>query len=160
MSRNICRTDCARCCGDVVLDEAPRLLTREEAGAHFDNYRTKSFANAHCPTCGARYLAWIQDLYTGLHHDLSWRSTFNDEPGDDDLPPWNPPAPSVEEAREVLAKLAAFWYQRSRFRSDEVYELCETMQDDIQSLMETIKNLDKRSDILLRHLDRIEKEAK
>jgi hypothetical protein len=59
-------------------------------------------AAAECPQCGARYLGWIEgeplnrcaDLENGRRplfghfFDLSYRSTFNDEPGSGDLPPW------------------------------------------------------------------------
>jgi hypothetical protein len=115
MSRNLCRTDCYRCGEDVLLDEKPRPITRSEAFCYFDEYERMLVANATCPVCGARYLAWcddtsrlrgprVPDRWAGTslgahlaaprydpaltHFDLSFRSSFNDEPGDGDLPPW------------------------------------------------------------------------
>jgi len=51
-------------------------------------------AHAHCPMCGAKYLAWFN--YPGCgddrqhpskkHIDLSFRASFNDEPAPADLP--------------------------------------------------------------------------
>jgi hypothetical protein len=56
-----------------------------------------SVANAECPVCKAKYLAWVYPPTKGRHagrsyyhngafYDLSFRSTFNDEPGESDLP--------------------------------------------------------------------------
>lgn len=96
MSRNLCRTDCDRCSGPVNLEEAPRLITREEAGRYFPEYRSMSVANAYCIECGARYLAWVSNIPhrqpdpSKPFHDLSYRSTFNDEALPEDLPAYNP----------------------------------------------------------------------
>lgn len=91
MSRNLGYTLCDRCGSDVRLEETPRYITPEEAGPYFRNYHGMLVANAVCWDCGARYLAWMN--YHGLPApedgrpvDLSYRSTFNDEPGPDDLP--------------------------------------------------------------------------
>lgn len=49
-------------------------------------------ANATCPGCSAEYLAWMYDIPGRRHRkeggiqDLSFRSTFDDEPGIPDLP--------------------------------------------------------------------------
>ena len=54
-----------------------------------NNPRDYHFAPAHCPACEARYMAWFvfdaedDEFYIA---DLSWRSTFNDEPAPEDLP--------------------------------------------------------------------------
>jgi hypothetical protein len=67
-------------------------------------------ANATCPNCQARYLAWVARIpyrrewlsYEG-YEDLSYRSTFNDEPGLGDLP-----KPDVlREADLLIAPLRA-----------------------------------------------------
>ena len=98
MSRNLCRTDCQRCSGPITLDEDPRLVTKEETGVYFAEYRGMLVANAECAWCKARYLAWLTrpQRWPGVGNsesrgvwepiDLSFRSTFNDEPGPDDLP--------------------------------------------------------------------------
>lgn len=117
MSRNICRTECRYCGSRVRLDEDPREILPAEAGAYFDVYRGMVVARATCPLCEALYLAWIrfdagveplkkyleqarvwmQDPEEGGPFvagrvgpvpDLSFRSTFGDEPGPDDLPRW------------------------------------------------------------------------
>ena len=98
MSRNIgMGPGCDFCPGDVSLVEATRPITKAEAGVYFDEYEGMPVANAVCVLCDAKYLAWIDwplssrhiaspkkpgDLYV----DLSFRSTFNDEPGLADMP--------------------------------------------------------------------------
>lgn len=95
MSRNLAMTCCDRCrAPSVRLDEAPRLITVAEAGPYYNEYRSLKVANATCPRCQAQYLAWVSGLphyYCWVdpddgYFDLSYRSTFNDEPGLDDLP--------------------------------------------------------------------------
>lgn len=85
----------------MVLEEEPREIRREEAGAYFQEYAGMLVANAHCPACLALYLAWVDERprrnrqharyfraplseYTP-YVDLSYRSSFNDEPGITDL---------------------------------------------------------------------------
>jgi hypothetical protein len=103
MSRNLNRTICDFCRGTVQLDEEPRLITREEAGIHYDTRGGYGFAgmicaNATCVACGAEYLAWVSLRNCagyGQHanhvegspfFDLSFRSTFHDCPGESDRP--------------------------------------------------------------------------
>lgn len=104
MSRNLCATECYFCRGRVVLEEAPRPIVEAEAGRYFDEYEGMLVANAHCYECRAKYLAWVDgsgrhggtcgDRYPSsagyadgqTFGDLSFRSTFNDEFGQDDLP--------------------------------------------------------------------------
>ena len=93
MSRNLCRIDCQFCEGPVLLTEVPRSIREEDAGRYFGEYRGLTVANAACRYCGGRYLAWVandpagrEKPRNGTHFDLSFRSTFNDEPGPDDRP--------------------------------------------------------------------------
>lgn len=101
MSRNLCRTDCYFCQADVLLVEEPRPATEKDVFCYMDEYEGMLVANAECPECKAKYLAWVDErprtspLYhlhdrwpTGeaTHVDLSFRSTFDDEPGVEDLP--------------------------------------------------------------------------
>ena len=96
MSRNLCRTNCAICSGDVKLEEAPRPVTVDETGLYSSEYMGRlTVANASC-ACGAKYLAWVRLSGSGGHlsndrHepfiDLSFRASFNDEPAAEDLPP-------------------------------------------------------------------------
>jgi hypothetical protein len=124
MSRNIGSTTCNFCISAVTLDEAPRPIKREEAGPYYATgrdgygYAGGIFANATCTRCSAKYLAWIDlsacDGY-GRHRnwgdkgqpffDLSYRSTFNDEPGEEDLPDWK--LDRVELTAEQCMKLEA-----------------------------------------------------
>jgi hypothetical protein len=101
MSRNIGSTTCDFCNGKVLIEEASRPIRQEEAGVYYPEYAGMLVANAHCEDCEATYLAWVnehtrvseryrgwyRDLCDGeTHVDLSFRSSFNDEPGRDDLP--------------------------------------------------------------------------
>lgn len=114
MSRNLGRVDCARCGGTVRLVEPPRPITEQDAGAYFTEHRGRWVAHAECHTCAAKYLAWLtgqvlERADARLHYDLSYRSTFDDEPGPDDLPPWTPtePHPFEEVAAEVERRARA-----------------------------------------------------
>ena len=100
MSRNLGRSDCYFCHGTVVHDERPRPITQDEAGVYFPEYEGMLVARSHCRDCEAKYLAWVRGrtdwIYghfahknyygEGCHVDLSFLSTFNDEPGDEDKP--------------------------------------------------------------------------
>lgn len=104
MSRNLCRTDCVRCRSVPVLMETPRPITPAEAGDYFKEYEGMMVARAECPVCDARYLAWCDmstitgeskrywlnmvalDRAISPFFDLSFLSTFNDEPENCDLP--------------------------------------------------------------------------
>ena len=105
MSRNLLRTDCYFCGAAVVLTETPRAITEQDAGYYYDEYRGMVVGNAICVSCQAKYLGWVVDSPWFAHQhkivgrvgsddtgklvpfDLSFRSTFNDEPGAQDLPP-------------------------------------------------------------------------
>jgi len=101
MSRNLCQTYCAFCPAPdtIKLVEEPRQITGEEACGYFEEYEGLVVANAECTLCEAKYLAWVHERHrvrnpcTRLRpdaappfFDLSFRSTFNDEPGDEDMP--------------------------------------------------------------------------
>jgi hypothetical protein len=100
MARNLCRTDCYFCEGDVVLIEEEREIRESEAGVYFKEYVGMLVANAVCNDCNAKYLAWTLAPagWSGswgrnrirseapAAFDLSFRSSFNDEPGEADLP--------------------------------------------------------------------------
>lgn len=100
MSRNLCRTDCPRCGTNPVIDGPVHSITEQETGVYFGEYEGMLVANATCPLCGVKLLAWI-DGTTRKNRvwrwdrkptaeqpffDLSYRSSFNDEPGQDDEP--------------------------------------------------------------------------
>lgn len=106
MSRNLCRTDCDVCGAEPVTLGAIRRITKEDAGRYFHEYQGMLVADAECPDCNARYLAWVKPapghrethgFYGPIYYDLSYRSTFNDEPGPEDLP-----VPDVVEAAQRL----------------------------------------------------------
>jgi len=80
-----------------VLKEEPRPVAKKDTGAYYTEYDGMMVADAECPACLAKYLAWVTgpagSNWNSLpkeegqtHVDLSFRSTFNDEPGEDDLP--------------------------------------------------------------------------
>ncbi|MBU2595831.1 hypothetical protein KJ713_03310 [Patescibacteria group bacterium] len=103
MTRNLGRTSCDRCGHPVVkLDSEPRLITRKEAGIDFDMFEGLMVAEAHCPICKAKYLAWVDETQTSYYghpmgsithpnrvpegyFDLSYESTFNNRPSEHDI---------------------------------------------------------------------------
>jgi len=96
MSRNIGDRSCYFCqCSEIELEEEPRPITEEEAGPYYAEFAGMVVASCHCPDCEAKYLGWIDSIPhrrtdpSGLIQDLSFRSTFNDEPGEDDLPKYH-----------------------------------------------------------------------
>ncbi len=112
MSCNLGTKKCARCLDDeVILLTCPvpaltyafenRSLSLERLAERFpDMVAPHLFAQAKCLTCGAQYIAWVTPAckdHDGTEEfewsaeigDLSYRSTFNDEPGEWDLPEWD-----------------------------------------------------------------------
>ena len=96
MSRNIGYARCKYCGSDVVLDGNPHPATPDEV---WGEYLGMIIENAECPECKAKYMAWRHWEHRDTDYwanpdwaenkkimDLSFRSSFNDEPGDDDLP--------------------------------------------------------------------------
>ena len=61
MSRNLASTHCDFCGAYPVLIEDPRPITKEEAGRYFNEYEGMLVANADCPFCWAKYLAWVDE---------------------------------------------------------------------------------------------------
>ncbi len=112
MSRNLATSDCPQCKCAVVLEEAPRPITTGECGGYTAQfYGCLTVANAHCPSCLSQFLAWLRQVPPGPStlgtrapqlsarqrealvqgngrepFDLSYRSTFTDEPGALDEP--------------------------------------------------------------------------
>ena len=97
MSRNLCRTTCYYCDSPVLPKEEPRLATKFDVGRYTEQYEGRLWcAAAVCPACRATYLAWYSDTPWPREStvpecqeeimDLSFRSSFDDEPDDADLP--------------------------------------------------------------------------
>lgn len=95
MSRNLCRVICYYCGHPVKISEPPRPITVYDCGRHFKEFKGMLVAKACCSACLAKYLAWIdlskcvknpRPKYHEIIEDLSFRSTFDDEPGPNDLP--------------------------------------------------------------------------
>jgi len=101
MSRNLCQTNCDFCDGRVSLEEPPRPIRHYEAGRYYNEFEGMLVADAECNACGAKYLAWVDETtrfkwgFSARRAeacdeppfvDLSFRSTFNDEPGKADMP--------------------------------------------------------------------------
>jgi hypothetical protein len=115
MSSNLCENVCHYCGEPVTLDEAARPIREcDVRPRNFEFHRGMLVALATCELCEARYIAWIdgscrtwndpkwgpqtypQLTFDGVTKkgekgpvgDLSFRSTFSDEPGPEDLPKW------------------------------------------------------------------------
>ncbi len=115
MSRNLCRTDCRTCESKVEICGIPY----RGDGTYQEGLW---IADAVCTVCGTKYTAWVgptrdgygaRDLDRQLvrdhgFYDLSYRSTFNDEPGADDLP-----AEKIETFRVVKIGNRQFWFERT-----------------------------------------------
>lgn len=100
MSRNLNSTTCDFCGHDVELNENPRPITVKDTGIRiFKKFEGMLVADAECPMCFAKYLAWVDEatMVGNKHHhrspnryggivDLSFRKSFNDEPHEEDLP--------------------------------------------------------------------------
>lgn len=116
MSRNIASVTCEFCKEPVELTEEPRPITANDCGAtYYPAHAGMLVANAQCGLCLAKYLAWVgagtnprMTPWWGnagdetKFFDLSFRSTFNDEPGPDDLPKYR-----IEKVRVGLWKVDA-----------------------------------------------------
>jgi hypothetical protein len=117
MSRNLCQRNCDRCGGVVeITGPTDKFQARRPESIYVDEYRGMLVADAECQICGALYLAWI----TGPHGwplghldkpraegfvDLSYRKSFNDEPADEDVPPWATPRDLFAAAERQLASI-------------------------------------------------------
>lgn len=106
MSRNLLSTSCWFCSEPVVLVGPPHAGTADDFGEHYAKaqYGGMIVADAECSVCKAKYLAWLDGtsaVNTYGHpwpkpvrdesgaltiQDLSFRSSFNDEPGSADYP--------------------------------------------------------------------------
>lgn len=113
MSRNLARTDCYFCHSTDFRIESPTMSWKDYAkGKYFEkpygsDYGSMTVAIVTCSLCEAKYVGWCNDLRIDNwrrtpgggatlidttpssaedFNDLSFRSTFNDEPGDLDLP--------------------------------------------------------------------------
>lgn len=103
MSSNLGRTDCPYCNSDVIVTGVPKIR----------GYYHVVAADAECSVCKAQYAAWVGDR-NGTRpekeltfHDLSFRSTFNDEPGEADKPPVMP-----QTFRVVVIDGKQSWFPR------------------------------------------------
>src|SRR6185436_19366043 len=97
------------------------LVTSHDTGDHFfAEYEGMIVANAACVDCEAEYLVWIdgsgrcggsrwpgRPLAEESHSDLSFRSTFNDEPGERDKPRWAVVRVAVPRGQEDAIQEAA-----------------------------------------------------
>ena len=92
MSRNLGITHCDQCGSTDVVATGERLngfeyLPKwylERAANQSYNYLTAIFSDAACNKCQTTYTAWYTDVHGGTCMDitdLSYRSTFDDEPG-------------------------------------------------------------------------------
>jgi hypothetical protein len=84
--------------------ESPRPGTEADFGRYVTDYAGMIVAHAECSVCRSKYLAWLDGTTAANTHghpwpkpvrddagvltiqDLSFRQSFNDEPGPDDYP--------------------------------------------------------------------------
>lgn len=159
MSRNLGRSDCDWCSGKVTMTEPVRSITESDCGAYyFTEYHGMLVAKACCEDCEAPYLAWV--LGANGHHphrhnldenehvvrDLSFWSTFNDEPGPEDFPkyfitrdpvrrPW-----TLQDAERCGRHMYLSGADQERLKSESPAPpmvpviLTETRESDIQNI--------------------------
>ena len=125
MSRNLLSTDCYFCHTAVELVGSVHPITKDEAGGYFDEYEGLVVANASCPDCKAKYLAWVDETPRNKpsfdrvpsnsvpFFDLSFRSTFNDEPGDEDMPTMR--CSRKTRAGHQCTRLGGYWYEKYNY---------------------------------------------
>lgn len=101
-----------------MLSEAPREITPTDARRYFEEYDGMIVAHANCVDCRAKYLAWIDESARKQYpryinssdqdppfHDLSYRSTFNDEPDLEDFYEIDPRVAVAERHRLKMVEL-------------------------------------------------------
>ena len=101
MSRNLLRIDCRFCAGPVALVRPQRTISADDTRGYIEEFAGLIVAEAECCDCLAEYLAWVDERgrqaldgrpfirspEDGVpFFDLSFRSTFDDEPGERDKP--------------------------------------------------------------------------
>lgn len=115
MSRNLGIRHCDYCTQDYVVITGPIFNFEERYSFYVSEYRGMKVADAECQYCGTKYLAWVEPSPNKRkewmdpdwapekrYYDLSYRSTFNDEPGKSDLPTIKPLTPL--ELKQQLAQ--------------------------------------------------------
>lgn len=118
MSRNLGDTWCKFCGGKPVLDEPARVAGDDQFGYYASEYRGMKVANATCPDCKGKYLAWVEDApgkpywrsapARGHEYmDLSFRRAFNDEPAPEDLYEIHPNIARANRLRREADELMA-----------------------------------------------------
>lgn len=155
MSRNLA-SQCCYFCGldseEFTFEEEPRLITKEDAGAYLDEYGKMMVAHVHCPNCKAKYTAWCSGGFLDQHdwhgdglkiRDMSFRSTWNDEPGEDDMPEFVIKTINVHMRYPVVdKKLPKFNYNSinswdfddtGKVLEDLLLEILETLEKDNQN---------------------------
>lgn len=175
MSRNLLSKRCVHCGHDVKLLEEPRPITEEEAGVYFDEFRTMEVANAECPACKAKYLAWVnpptQGIHAGTtrgeaidgHYDLSYRSTFNDEPSEEDLPTYEVRKETrwvrINEGQYEFYDLVSHLYRQREFSletfgpGERVNGVLDHMKKEMREVREDPGDLEEWIDLTLLALD-------
>lgn len=118
MSRNISGTECEQCDVKESVAITGQLFFYEERfqdmpESWMQHFKGTVMADATCQYCDTKYIAWIKPSpnYHGYRetendrgfYDLSYRSSFNDEPGKDDIPQPKPPSPI--ELKQMYIKL-------------------------------------------------------
>lgn len=100
MGRNLCRSTCYFCDGQVYVNagESPHSIRPDEAGNAYESMKGVLVAAAQCRDCEASYLAWFSypsrpEVPPDYREDgsirpldLSFRSTFHERPGLADMP--------------------------------------------------------------------------
>lgn len=146
MSRNIGDTKCCLCSGQINLTEPTRAFRKEDSPAYWSEYADMIVAHAKCVSCHAQYIAWMgnipgqPDTRIELKPpveilDLSYRSTFNDEAGPEDMPV----VTLTDKLRTDMLKQFELWFSCNvaeqpdgeRCESSKLtFELWRSSQDD------------------------------
>lgn len=193
MSRNLSQKHCNFCHAEpIILLEDSRPISKKEAGNYYKNYKGLLVANAECDVCGAKYLAWIDErTIIGDHlkslkkysisprfstnkdyFDLSFRSTFNDEPGNEDLPTKIYNLKEANKEIEKLKKSVKRWKKIAKNFSDaknfakkaeqrlawDISFICGNPTLNVLRAVEVVKQTVKEADIAIKKLERYKNE--
>jgi hypothetical protein len=124
VSRNLGRKECYFCPGVPTIDGEPIAFAKyRPLWPDQKQYQGLKVAHATCPLCLAKYAAWLpwddgsrygwfRDAGPNGYTDLSFWSTFNDEPGREDLPEFEIKTTVTHERAGIYRGFWLEWFDK------------------------------------------------